>query len=28
MKKHSIEFGEILVNMEKTYREKKSLLSF
>lgn len=24
MKKHSIEFGEILINMEKTYREKKS----
>ena len=26
MKKHSIEFGKNLINMEKTYREKKSLL--
>jgi GntR family transcriptional repressor for pyruvate dehydrogenase complex len=28
MKKHSIEFGEILINMEKTYREKSSPLKF
>jgi len=27
MKKHAIEFGEILMNMEDTYREKKSMLS-
>ncbi len=26
MKQHSIEFGEILINMEKTYREKKSTI--
>jgi GntR family transcriptional repressor for pyruvate dehydrogenase complex len=25
MKEHAIEFGEILINMEKTYREKKAL---
>jgi DNA-binding FadR family transcriptional regulator len=25
MKKHTIEFGENLIRMEKTYREKKSL---
>ncbi len=25
MRRHSIEFGEILINMEKTYREKKAL---
>jgi DNA-binding FadR family transcriptional regulator len=28
MKKHAVEFGEILIEMEKTYREKKSMLSF
>ena len=28
MKRHAIEFGEILIKMEETYREKKSLLSF
>ncbi len=28
MKKHSIEFGEILLRMEKAHREKKSLRSF
>jgi GntR family transcriptional repressor for pyruvate dehydrogenase complex len=28
MKKHTLEFGEKLIEMEKTYREKKSLLSF
>ncbi|MBM4308538.1 MAG: FadR family transcriptional regulator [Deltaproteobacteria bacterium] len=28
MKKHTLEFGEKLIAMEKTYREKKSLLSF
>jgi DNA-binding FadR family transcriptional regulator len=28
MEKHTIEFGEILIKMEKTYREKKSMLSF
>jgi DNA-binding FadR family transcriptional regulator len=27
MKKHSIEFGQNLINMEKTFREKKSLRS-
>jgi len=26
MKKHSLEFGEILINMEKTYREKKGII--
>jgi GntR family transcriptional repressor for pyruvate dehydrogenase complex len=26
MKKHTIEFGETLMNMEETYREKKSML--
>jgi DNA-binding FadR family transcriptional regulator len=26
MRKHTIEFGEILMNMEDTYREKKSML--
>jgi DNA-binding FadR family transcriptional regulator len=28
MHQHTVEFGEILINMEKTYREKKSMLSF
>jgi len=28
MKRHTLEFGEKLIEMEKTYREKKSLLSF
>jgi DNA-binding FadR family transcriptional regulator len=28
MKKHTVEFGEILIKMEETYREKKSMLSF
>lgn len=28
MKIHSIEFGEILIKMEKTYREKKTAISF
>jgi GntR family transcriptional regulator, transcriptional repressor for pyruvate dehydrogenase complex len=28
MEKHTIEFGEILIEMEKAYREKKSMLSF
>jgi GntR family transcriptional repressor for pyruvate dehydrogenase complex len=28
MKKHTIEFGETLMKMEKSYREKKSALSF
>lgn len=28
MKKHTLEFGEKLVELEKTYREKKTLLSF
>jgi DNA-binding FadR family transcriptional regulator len=28
MKKHSMEFGEILVRMEQSYREKKSFHSF
>jgi DNA-binding FadR family transcriptional regulator len=28
MKKHSIEFGQNLINMEKTFREKKPLRSF
>jgi GntR family transcriptional repressor for pyruvate dehydrogenase complex len=28
MKRHAIEFGEILIKMEETYREKKSILSF
>ena len=28
MKKHTIEFGEILIRMEKAYREKKSIFSF
>jgi GntR family transcriptional repressor for pyruvate dehydrogenase complex len=28
MKRHAIEFGEILIKMEETYREKKSLMSF
>ncbi len=27
MYKHTVEFGEILINMEKAYREKKSMLS-
>jgi DNA-binding FadR family transcriptional regulator len=27
MKKHGMEFGESLIRMEKTYREKKSLLA-
>lgn len=28
MRKHTLEFGEKLIEMEKAYREKKSLLSF
>ena len=28
MHKHTIEFGEILIKMEKTYREKKPTFSF
>ena len=28
MHKHTVEFGEILMTMEKAYREKKSTLSF
>ena len=28
MRKHTLEFGEILINMEKTYREKKPTFSF
>jgi GntR family transcriptional repressor for pyruvate dehydrogenase complex len=28
MKKHTIEFGEILIKMEKAYRGKKSTFSF
>ncbi len=28
MKRHTLEFGENLIKMEKTYREKKSMLSF
>ncbi len=28
MKKHTVEFGENLIRMEKTYRERKSMLSF
>jgi DNA-binding FadR family transcriptional regulator len=28
MKKHTLEFGEKLLEMEKIYREKKTLLSF
>lgn len=27
MHKHTVEFGEILIKIEKTYREKKSLLA-
>ena len=28
MHKHTLEFGEALIKMEKTYREKKPMLSF
>jgi GntR family transcriptional repressor for pyruvate dehydrogenase complex len=28
MRKHAIEFGEVLINMEETYRRKKSLVPF